>query len=94
MWNLTLPKIQDWFDQKLQEFSEVENQNPVLMTDKWLVRNIHDGPHEYIFCEFPIILYEWLVQFMYKKTNFQGGEPTSWTPKLIHELQETKNKAS
>ena len=64
------------------------------MTDKWLVNYIHGNPHEYFFYEFPIILYEWLEQFTYKKTNFQGGEPTSWTPKLIRELQETDNRAS
>ena len=34
------------------------------------------------------------MQFTSKKTNFQGGEPTSWTPELIQELQETDNKAS
>ena len=27
-----------------------------------------------------------------RKTNFQGGEPTSWTPELIQESQETNNK--
>ena len=64
------------------------------MTDEWLERYIHDSPHEYFFCKFPIILYEWLSRFTYKKINFQGGEPTSWTPELIQELQETDNKAS
>ena len=39
-------------------------------------------------------MYEWLARFTYLKTNFQGGEPTSWTPELIHELQETDNRAS
>ena len=94
MWHPERPEIQDWFDQKLQEFAEVENQNPGLTTDKWLAIYIHDGPHEYFFSEFLIILYKWLVRFTYKKTNFQGGEPTSWTPELIQELQETDNKAS
>ena len=64
------------------------------MMEKWLVRYIHDVPHEYFFCDFPIILYEWFAWFTYKNTNFQGGEPTSWTPKLIQELQKTDNKAS
>ena len=62
--------------------------------NKWLVRCIHENPHEYFFYEFPIILYEWLAWFTYNKTNFQGGEPTTWTPKLIQELQEIDNKAS
>ena len=94
MWHSTRPKIQDWFDQKLWEFAEVENQNPKLTMDKWLERYIHDNPHEYFFCEFPIILYEWLEQFTYKKTNLQGLEPTSWTPELIQELQENDNRVS
>ena len=65
-----------------------------MMTDKWLARYIHKGPHNYFFSEFPIILYKWLWRFTYHKNNFQGGEPTSWTPELIQELQETNNKAS
>ena len=74
MWNPTRPKLQDWFDQKLREFAEAENKNLGLKTNNWLVRYIHDGPQEYFFSEFPIILYEWLARFTYKKANFQGGE--------------------
>ena len=93
-WHPTRPEIEGWFDLKLRAFVEAKNQNPKLLTSKWLDRYIHDGPHEWFFCEFPIILYEWLVKFAYKKKNFQGGEPTSWTLELIQELQETDNKAS
>ena len=60
----------------------------------WLDRCIHDGPHEWFFCEFPVLSHEWLAKFTKKKTNFQGGEPTSWTLELIRELQEANNKAS
>ena len=35
-----------------------------------------------------------MENFTSKKTNFRGGEPTSWTPEMILELQETDNKAS
>ena len=61
--------------------------------DKWLARYIHNDPHEYFFYEFLIILYEWLTQFTYHKTNFQRGEPMSLTPELIQKLQEIDNKA-
>ena len=77
MWHPTLLELQDWFDQKQREFVEVENQNLGLTTNKWLVRYIYESPHEYLFSEFPIILYEWLALFTYKKTKFQGGETTS-----------------
>ena len=30
----------------------------------------------------------------YRKTNFQGGEPTGWNPELIQQLQEVDKKAS
>ena len=43
MWHPTRPKLQEWFDQKLREFAEVENQNSGLTTDKWLVEYVHDG---------------------------------------------------
>ena len=57
-------------------------------------RYIHNGPHEWFFCEFHVLLQEWLANFTNKKTNFQGGQSTSWTLELIQELQETNNKAS
>ena len=79
---------------KLQEFAKAENHNPKLSTSQWLDRYIDNGPHEWFFCEFPVVLHEWLAHFVKRKTNFQGGEPTSQTPELIQELQETNNKAS
>ena len=94
MWHLTRLEIQGWFDQKLEEFAEGENQNLGLTTNKWLEKYMHNGPQEYFFCEFHIILYERLAHFTYKKMNVQRGEPTSWTPELIKELQETDNRAS
>ena len=86
LWHSTKPKIQDWFDQKIREFSDKENHNLGQTMNKWLAEYIHDGPHEYFFSEFPIIFYEWSTRFTYQKINFQGGEPTSWTPELIQEL--------
>ena len=65
-----------------------------LSTGHWLDRYIHDSPHEWFFCEFPILFHEWLAKFISKKTNFQGGELTSWTPELIQGLREIDNKAS
>ena len=93
-WHPTQPEIEGWFDLKLWEFAKAENQNPKLPTSHWMDRYIHDGPHEWFFCEFPVLLHEWLEKFSKKKTNFQGGESMSWTPKLIQKLQETNNKAS
>ena len=87
-------EIQYWFEQKLWEFAEAENQNLGLTIDKWLENYIHDAPQEYFLYELCIMLYEWLAQFTYKMSNFQGGEPTSWTLELIKEIQETINWAS
>ena len=93
-WHLTRPEIEGWFDLKLREFAKAENQNLKMLMSHQLDRQIHDGPHECFFCEFPILLHEWLTKFTSKKTNFQGGELTSQTPELIQELQETGNKES
>ena len=49
--------------------------------------------HDYFFSKFPVILYEWLVQLTYRKTNFQGGEPACWTRDLIQQLEEVENRA-
>ena len=92
--HLTRLEIQGWFDLKLGEFAEAKNQNPKLSTGHWLDRYIHDGPHEWFFCECHVLLQEWLANLTKKKTNFQGGETTLWTLELIQELQETNNKAS
>ena len=78
-WHPTQSDIKGWFDLKLWEFAEDENQNPKLSIGHWLDRYIHDGPHEWFFCEFPILLHEWLTKFTKKKTNFQG-ELTYCTP--------------
>ena len=29
----------------------------------------------------------------YRKTNFQGGKPTYWTPEMIQQLKEVDNRA-
>ena len=76
-WHPNRPEIEGWFDLKLWEFAEAENQNMRLLMSNRLDRYIHNGPHKWLFCEFPILLHEWLVKFTYKKTNFQGGELTS-----------------
>ena len=94
LWHPTKPDIEDWFDLKLREFVETENQNQKLSTNDWLARYIYDGAYEWFFYEFPIILYEWLVSLTYKKNNHQGGGQTSQTLEMIQELQETDNKAS
>ena len=93
-WLPNRPEIEEWFGLKLKEFVETENQNPKLSMGNWLGIYIHDGTHEWFLCEFPIILYEGLAKFASKNKNFQGGEPNSWTPELIQELQEIDNKAS
>ena len=92
-WHPTRLDIEGWFGIKLREFAEAENWNLKLLTSNWLDRYIDDGPHEWFFYEFPVVLYEWLAKFTSKKKNFQGEELTSWTLKLIQELQETDNKA-
>ena len=76
LWHLTRPEIQYWFDQKDREFAVEEIQNSGLMTEEWLGLYLCYDIHDYFFSEFPIILYEWMVQLIYGKENFQGGEPT------------------
>ena len=77
LWHPTKPEIEDWFDLKLREFAETENQNLKVSTTRWLNKYIYDGPYEWFFCEFLVILYKWLARFTYKKNNHQGGDLTS-----------------
>ena len=55
-------------------------------------RHIYSDIHEYFFVMFSI--YAWLTQLTYRKTNFQGGKPTCWTPELIEQLKEVDNRES
>ena len=71
-----------------------ENQNSKLSTKEWMGKYLYSDLHEYFFFDFSIILYEWLAQLTYWKTNFQGDEKTCWTPELIQQLQEVDNRAS
>ena len=93
-WHRDQPEIEGWFDLKLREFAEAENKNLKLSTGHQMDRYIHNGPHKWFFCEFPVLLHEWSENFAKWKTKFEGREPTSWTPELIQELHETSNKAS
>ena len=49
---------------------------------------------EFLFFEFPIVLYEWLSKLATQQNNFQGGEPKEWTPFLIERLKRINNPIS
>ena len=40
------------------------------------------------------MLHEWLSKLATKQTNFQGGEPREWNPRLIEQLEEVSNPVS
>ena len=70
-WHPTRLEIEGWFDLKLWHLAKVEYQTPNLSTSQWLDRYIHDGPHEWFFCEFLVLLQEWLAKFTKWKKNFK-----------------------
>ena len=58
LWHLTRLEIQDWFDQKAQEFAAEENKKPGLMVEEWMGRCLYSDLYKYFFFEFMIILYQ------------------------------------
>ena len=55
-------EIQEWVDSKALEFAREESEGSRLNPTKWLEKYIYTDIHEILFCEFPILLYEWLLK--------------------------------
>ena len=49
---------------------------------KWLERYIYTDIHEIFFCEFLVLLYEWLLKLASQRKKIQEREPTEWNPQL------------
>ena len=45
-WYLTKPDIQDWVNQKVQEFAQEEIKGPRLTSREWLERYVYSGFHK------------------------------------------------
>ena len=75
-WHTMKPEIQGWVDSKAFEFAREESEGSWLNPTKWLERYIYADIHEIFFCEFPVLLYEWLLNLATQRKKFQRGELT------------------
>ena len=55
-------EIQDWVEFKTLEFAQEKSEGSQLNPKEWLEWYIYTDVHEIFFCEFPILLYEWLLK--------------------------------
>lgn len=75
MWHLSKKEIQDWVEEKEQEFAEKENRNPRLSTRRWLEKYIfNQDQYEIFFGSFHVELYEWISRLNERRNNFKGDE--------------------
>lgn len=73
-WYLTKLEIQEWVAEKEKlEFVEAEKKYLLLSVEEWLEEYIYSDVHEVFFVEFPIILYEWLLNIVKQKQCFWAG---------------------
>jgi len=87
-------KIYDWLKQKQLELVVRENINPNRSAKDWLQDYIYSDLHEIFFCEFPIILSEWLLRLCEYNATWRIDGPREWTLELIQQLKELSNLIS
>lgn len=88
MWRPTEKEIYDWLKKKQIEFIVRENKNPNRSAEDWLQDHIYSDLHEIFFCEFPIILSEWLLRLCENNGTWRIDGPREWTFELIKQLKE------
>ena len=86
-------EINAWVKLKERTFVAEENQNPDISTEEWLQRYLFTDLHEIFFCEFPIIIYEWIAIIAQKKKCFKAT-PTIWNVVSINCLKSVSNSIS
>ena len=94
MWHRTKEKKEDWLDAKALLFAQEERIGTWLRLKIWLDEYIYSDIHEIFFAEFPILLHEWLVGLLAKKTNFQRRETDEWSDHLVQEVTSVSNSVS
>ena len=70
-WHPMKPEIQYWVDFKSLEFTQEESEGSWLSPTEWLEKYLYIDIHDIFFSEFSIVLYEWLLNFVTWKKNFQ-----------------------
>ena len=80
--------------EKELEFVVKENINPNRSAKDWLQDQIYSDLHEILFCEFPIILTEWLLKFCEENGTWRIDDSREWTPEFLQRLKEASNPIS
>jgi len=80
MWRSTEIEIYDWLKEKQLEFVVKESVKPNNKVEYWLHDHIFADLDEIIFCEFPIILSEWLLRLVGNNETWRIHGPREWTP--------------
>ena len=75
LWHSMKPKIKDWVDFQALEFAREESEASRLNPIEWLEWYIYIDIPKIFFCEFHVLLYEWLFRLATQQRNFQKGEP-------------------
>ena len=93
-WEPLKPEIEDWFENKIQEFSLKEKQNKKLTAEEWKNKYIFTEVWKIFFVTFAHELEEWLERLAEFQTCWKDDQVTQWTPELIQQLEKADNKIS
>ena len=90
-WTPKRKKIDEWFEQQVQEFSIKENRSERLTTEEWNNKYIFTEIYKIFFVTIAIEAQEWLTGLVEFQKCWKDEQITQWTPKLIQQLEKTNN---
>ena len=82
-WRPNKKEIDEWFENKIQEFAVRENRSANLTIEKWKNKYIFIEIYEIFFVTFAVQLQEWLARFVDLQKCWKDERITLWAPELI-----------
>ena len=89
-----MKEIGDWIEETYLKFAKQENKDQRRSLDDFLQRYIFSNVYEIFFGSIHIELHQWLSRLTERKTNFQEGQFSDWTPARINILKRVNNEIS
>ena len=89
-----MQEIGDWIEETYLIFVEQENKYLRRSFDAFFQRYIFSDVYEIFFGSIHIELHPWSSRLTERKTNFQEGQFSDWTPARINILKRVNNEIS
>ena len=86
-WKPEGKEIDEWFEQKVQEFVVKENRSKKLTTQELKNKYIFTEIYKIFFVTIAIELQEWLTRLVEFQKCWKDERVTQWTPQFIQQLE-------